>query len=207
MRVELRLQTARHGGELLDRKQRIMANELERLQVHAGRSRQEWENRARQASVWLQRAAALDGAERIEAASPARPAEIEVQWGSSMGVAYPQDALCEPPTAAPAGGARPCTTRRLPTGRRSVRRFGTPRFSGPCSWCLPSSPRHAPGSGPSKGDGSPGWKANCLPFAGSLTSKSLKKVCVCAGLRTGTGEPSDRKGVQARSVSTATGSD
>jgi vacuolar-type H+-ATPase subunit D/Vma8 len=105
MRVELRLQTARHGGELLDRKQRIMANELERLQVHAGRSRQEWENRARQASVWLQRAAALDGAERIEAASPARPAEIEVQWGSSMGVAYPQDALCEPPTAAPAGGS------------------------------------------------------------------------------------------------------
>jgi hypothetical protein len=46
-----------------------------------------------------------------------------------------------------------------------------------------------------------------LPFAGSLTSKSLKKVCVCAGLRTGTGEPSDSKGVQARSVSTATGSD
>jgi V/A-type H+-transporting ATPase subunit D len=105
MRVERRLQTARHGGELLDRKQRIMANELERLQVHAGRSRQEWESRARQASVWLQRAAALDGAERIEAASPARPAEIEVQWGSSMGVAYPQDALCEPPTAAPAGGS------------------------------------------------------------------------------------------------------
>jgi len=105
MRVERRLQTARHGAQLLDRKQRIMAHELERLQLLAGRSRQEWQDRARQAMVWLQRAAALDGRQRIEAASPTRAAEIEVQWGSAMGVAYPEGALCEPPAVPPAGGS------------------------------------------------------------------------------------------------------
>src|SRR5674476_903709 len=64
IRVERRLLTARHGALLLDRKRHIMVNELERLQLHAGRSRQEWEDRAREAAVWLQRAAALDGRER-----------------------------------------------------------------------------------------------------------------------------------------------
>ena len=67
IRVERRLLTARHGALLLDRKRHIMVNELERLQLHAGRSRQEWEDRAREGAVWLQRAAALDGRERIEA--------------------------------------------------------------------------------------------------------------------------------------------
>lgn len=105
IRVERRLLTARHGALLLDRKRHIMVNELERLQLHAGRSRQEWEDRAREAAVWLQRAAALDGRERIEAASPAKPAEVEVQWGGAMGVAYPEDALCQPPAAPPAGGS------------------------------------------------------------------------------------------------------
>ena len=103
--MERRLQTARHGAELLDRKQRIMAHELERLQLLAFGSQQEWEDRARQAAVWIQRAAALDGRHRIEAASPTRAAETEVQWGSAMGVAYPEDALCEPPAAPPAGGS------------------------------------------------------------------------------------------------------
>lgn len=105
MRLEHRLRTARHGAQLLDRKRHILVNELERLQLRAGRSRQEWEDRAREAAVWLQRAAALDGRERIEAASPAGPAEVELTWGGVMGVAFPEDALCQPPVAAPAGGS------------------------------------------------------------------------------------------------------
>jgi V/A-type H+-transporting ATPase subunit D len=105
MRVERRLQTARHGAELLDRKQRIMANELERLALQASRSGQEWERCAREAAVWLQRAAALDGREGIESSSPTKAAEVEVQWGDAMGVAYPQDALCEPPVARQGGGS------------------------------------------------------------------------------------------------------
>jgi len=105
MRVERRLETARHGAELLDRKEQILGNELERLRQLAGQRRQEWEDRAREAATWLQRAAALDGSERIEAASPASPAEVEVRWGGAMGVSYPQDAFCRPPAAPPAGGS------------------------------------------------------------------------------------------------------
>jgi V/A-type H+-transporting ATPase subunit D len=105
IRVERRLLTARHGASLLDRKQRIMADELERLQLHSDRIREDWEGLAREAAVWLQRAAALDGRERIEAASPAQPAEVEIQWGGSMGVRYPEDALCRSPVAPPAGGS------------------------------------------------------------------------------------------------------
>jgi V/A-type H+-transporting ATPase subunit D len=105
MRVERRLQTARHGARLLDRKRHIMVNELERIELRAARSRREWEDRAREAAVWLQRAAALDGRERIEAASPTRAAEVEVTWGGAMGVAFPEEALCHPPVAPPAGGS------------------------------------------------------------------------------------------------------
>lgn len=105
MRLERRLQTARHGAELLDRKRHILVNELERLQVLAGRSGHEWEDLAREAAVWLQRAAALDGRERIGAAAPAAPAEVELTWGGAMGVAFPQEAQCQLPAATPSGGS------------------------------------------------------------------------------------------------------
>lgn len=105
MRLERRLQTARHGAELLDRKRRIMVNELDRLRLRADRTSQEWEERAREAAVWLQRAAALDGRERIEAASPPSAAEVELTWGAAMGVAFPEEAQCQPPVATPAGGS------------------------------------------------------------------------------------------------------
>jgi V/A-type H+-transporting ATPase subunit D len=105
VRLERRLLTARHGATLLDRKQHIMADELDRLQLHADGIRQEWEDQAREAAVWLRRAAALDGRERIDAASPAEPAEVEIQQGGAMGVTYPEDAYCRLPTAPVAGGS------------------------------------------------------------------------------------------------------
>ena len=105
MRVERRLRTARHGAALLDRKRQIMADELERLQLHADRLRVEWESRAGDASVWSQRAAALDGEEGIRSAAPAETAQVEVQWGSSMGVTYPVDASCTAPVAPGPGGS------------------------------------------------------------------------------------------------------
>jgi vacuolar-type H+-ATPase subunit D/Vma8 len=105
MRVERRLRTARHGAALLDRKRQIMADELERLQLHADRLRVEWHAGARDASVWLQRVAALDGQEGIRRAAPAEPAQVEARWGGAMGVTYPVDASCTTPTAPPPGGS------------------------------------------------------------------------------------------------------
>lgn len=94
VRVERRLRTARHGAALLDRKQRIMADELDRLHLYAEAVRGEWESAAREAASWLRRAAALDGATALEAAVPVAPATVEVRWGVAMGVTHPVDAVC-----------------------------------------------------------------------------------------------------------------
>ncbi len=105
VRVERRLMTARHGARLLDRKQHILADELERFQLRLELGRAEWEELAKEAALWLRRAAALDGSRRIEAAAPLEPARVSVTWGSAMGVLYPQDPECRLPPVPPAGGS------------------------------------------------------------------------------------------------------
>jgi V/A-type H+-transporting ATPase subunit D len=109
LRVERRLLTAQHGAELLDRKQRILADELERLHLKAARTEQVWLTAARDAKTWVARTAALDGRELIAAAAPLTPAEVQVEWGGAMGVTYPEDAQCEAPVAAPAGASSALT--------------------------------------------------------------------------------------------------
>jgi vacuolar-type H+-ATPase subunit D/Vma8 len=104
-RLEQRLVTAEHGALLLDRKDRILADELERLQLQESRSRQEWERCARDAADWLIRTAALDGRARIASAGPPEQAEIAISWGGSVGVAYPEEVMCDPPIAPAAGGS------------------------------------------------------------------------------------------------------
>ncbi len=105
VRLERRLRTARRGAELLDRKQHIMADELDRLELHADGIRHEWEDKAREAAGWLGRAAGLDGRAQIDGASPVDPAEIEINWGGAMGVSYPEDAQCRLPDVPVAGGS------------------------------------------------------------------------------------------------------
>lgn len=105
VRVERRLLTARHGARLLDRKQHILTDELERFQLLLELGREEWEELAKEAARWLRRAAALDGSGRIEAAAPLEPARVSVPWGSAMGVLYPEDPECRLPQAPPAGGS------------------------------------------------------------------------------------------------------
>ena len=51
VRVERRLMTARHGARLLDRKQHILADELERFQLRMELSRAEWEELAQGSSA------------------------------------------------------------------------------------------------------------------------------------------------------------
>lgn len=105
VRVERRLMTARHGARLLDRKQHILADELERLQLRAELTRTEWEELAREAARWLRRSAALDGSGHLQAAAPLELASVELRWVSTMGVAYPEDPECQLPAGAPAGGS------------------------------------------------------------------------------------------------------
>lgn len=98
-RIERRLRTARQGARLLDRKQHILADELERLQLRAELIREEWEELAQDAAQWLRRSAALDGSGHLEAAAPVELAEVQLRWGSAMGVLYPDDAECRLPQA------------------------------------------------------------------------------------------------------------
>lgn len=105
-RLARQLETARRGTALLDRKQHILADELERLELFAERSRSDWESRARVAATWLRRSAAMDGRDRLEAASPERTAVVEVSWGGAMGVRYPEDAaVLLPPERHPGGSS------------------------------------------------------------------------------------------------------
>jgi vacuolar-type H+-ATPase subunit D/Vma8 len=105
VRVERRLVTARHGARLLDRKQHILADELERLALRTEIVRAEWEGLAREAALWLRRSAALDGSGRIESAAPVQRAEVRLRWGSAIGVLYPEDPECRLPAALRPGGS------------------------------------------------------------------------------------------------------
>ncbi|NYI42003.1 V-type ATP synthase subunit D [Demequina lutea] len=102
VRLERRLTVARHGADLLDRKQRILADELERLKIVASHSDARWQDLAAVAATWLRRAAALDGRAQIAATAPRVPARVEVTWGGAMGVAFPLEAsgMSIPPTTA-----------------------------------------------------------------------------------------------------------
>ncbi|WES65292.1 V-type ATP synthase subunit D [Microbacter sp. GSS18] len=104
-RLERRLAVARHAAELLERRQRIMADEVERLELQADRSRAEWERLARDAAVWLRRATALDGRERIHEAAPLEEAAATVTWSSAMGALRPDEIACELPPKRAVGGS------------------------------------------------------------------------------------------------------
>jgi len=92
VRLERRLTVARHGADLLDRKQRILADELERREIVASHTRVQWEELAAVAATWLRRAADLDGRAQITAAAPVSAARVEVTWAGAMGVAFPLEA-------------------------------------------------------------------------------------------------------------------
>ena len=105
-RVAHQLETARHGSTLLDRKQHILADERERLELFAEQTRKDWEGLARIAATWLQRTSAMDGQDRIDAAATDETAVVEVSWGGAMGVRYPEDATVQlPPERHPGGSS------------------------------------------------------------------------------------------------------
>lgn len=105
VRLQRRLAVARHGAELLDRKRRILAEEVDRLELAAERSQTQWQAAEREARRWGDRALALDGPAAVRAAAPVAPALVEVELGASMGVRYPVDTACQVPAPRPTGGS------------------------------------------------------------------------------------------------------
>ena len=113
-----RLDVARRGVDLLDRKRRILQTERDRLAREAARTGDAWARTSRDADRWLDRALLLGGEDALRTPTP--PARVTVEWTRAMGVAYPArtDCTCPDPAAAPLDG--PAVTEARETHRRAL---------------------------------------------------------------------------------------
>jgi V/A-type H+/Na+-transporting ATPase subunit D len=99
--LQRRLEVARRGADLLDRKLRILQGELDRLRSTAAQTAAEWDRCQAEASTWLLRAALLGGQRAIRLAAADGFADVTISYAVSMGVRYPAGATCAtlPPAA------------------------------------------------------------------------------------------------------------
>jgi V/A-type H+/Na+-transporting ATPase subunit D len=94
-----RLATARRGADLLDRKLRILENELARLQTTAAQTAKQWDQSQAEARTWLLRAALLSGEQAIRLADDGLVAGVRVVYTTTMGIRHPETATCDVPPA------------------------------------------------------------------------------------------------------------
>jgi V/A-type H+-transporting ATPase subunit D len=94
-----RLETSRRAAGLLDRKLRILQDELARLQAAAAGTAAQWDRCQADARTWLLRAALLGGERAIRLADDGQAADVRVSYETTMGIRYPATATCAvPPT-------------------------------------------------------------------------------------------------------------
>jgi V/A-type H+/Na+-transporting ATPase subunit D len=98
--LQRRLETARRGADLLDRKLRILQAELDRIRDSAARTGARWRDCQDEAERWLLRAALLGGQRAIRLADDGMPADITVSATVTMGIRYPAAATCAFPASA-----------------------------------------------------------------------------------------------------------
>jgi V/A-type H+/Na+-transporting ATPase subunit D len=94
LRLERRLQVARRGADLLDRKLRILQRELPVLRADAERAASDWARCAADANQWLLRAALLGGQRAIRLASGDARTEVDVGYAVTVGVPHPAAVTC-----------------------------------------------------------------------------------------------------------------
>ena len=89
-----KLAIAARGVEVLDEKRQALVREQRRLSQELDSAAATWEQRARLAAEWNDRALALVGARRLRLASLPREgsAEVAVDWRNVLGAACPGDA-------------------------------------------------------------------------------------------------------------------
>jgi V/A-type H+/Na+-transporting ATPase subunit D len=104
-----RLQAARHGASLLDRKLRILRPEQERFRAEAEASTLRWGQVLAGAEEWALRAALLAGSDALRPPYGDADARVEVTWSAVMGARFPSGARVELPPTRP-GGALPATS-------------------------------------------------------------------------------------------------
>ena len=86
-----RLEIARRGAELLERKRQALLHEQGRLRAEADEARRAWLDAIAEAERWSARATLLDGAGRLEllARHVERETSVEVSWVNLMGARIP----------------------------------------------------------------------------------------------------------------------
>jgi len=92
--LQRRLRVAERGGDLLDRKLRILRGELGVLRAAQERSAVDWDRCSADAERWLLRAALLGGQRSIRLAADGGLADVNISYASVMGVSYPAGAAC-----------------------------------------------------------------------------------------------------------------
>jgi V/A-type H+-transporting ATPase subunit D len=104
-----RLAVARRGHDVLEQKRQALLRQLERLEELLDDARRAWQESAREAELWWQRAAVLAGERPLELASSAVPgrAEVNLVWRNALGVVYPSEANVAVPRGEffPSGGS------------------------------------------------------------------------------------------------------
>jgi len=87
-----RLEIARRGAELLDRKRQALLREQARVRAEADDAEREWSIAAAQAASWTARAMVLDGPSRLEllARHVDGDAMLELSWSNLMGARVPR---------------------------------------------------------------------------------------------------------------------
>src|SRR5262245_9323075 len=104
-----RLNTGRRAADLLHRKLQVLRVELERLERQRDTTERRWRDAWPAADTWGLRGAMTCGVRELRLATPSTVAELRVRWETVMGLRYPADADCEPPTTSGAdrgpGGA------------------------------------------------------------------------------------------------------
>ena len=108
-----RLQVARRGADLLDRKLRILQAELGGRREAAAQTAEEWDRCCAEAERWLLRASMLGGERAVRLAADGQAADVTI--------AYPSPWASGTPPAPPASSPPPPpgTGRRLPRTRQA----------------------------------------------------------------------------------------
>jgi V/A-type H+/Na+-transporting ATPase subunit D len=120
--LEHRIRVATRGADLLDKKRRALLHERRRLVVVARETEAEWSRVAREAELWLDRAAVLAGEEKVAMLAAQQPAaRVSVEWRSSMGVVFASEARVDlEPHRGGASGGSAATDMALQASRRAV---------------------------------------------------------------------------------------
>ena len=87
-----RLAVARRASDLLDRKLRVLAAELDRAWATAQRTGQEWDTTCREAQRQLLRAVLLGGERAVRLAGGVTDAQVTISYTVTMGARHPAGA-------------------------------------------------------------------------------------------------------------------